>query len=170
MTRHNASSRTTYSALERRRKRNSCTMQLGTEEYVLDMLYRARNKGMHILLSNSQARSGRTVKQEQEEISRNHVQAFIPGSVYYIQAYAEKRSCFVKHQPGATRQNFLTTQRPFFRSPLYYKYGYFLQLQYLRPSACEAFLSLLSPTHGAPDYITRHGFIKIPAWHLNNSL
>ena len=35
--------------------------------------YRARNKGMHILLSNSQAGPGRTVKQEQEEISRNHV-------------------------------------------------------------------------------------------------
>ena len=44
-------------------------------------LYRARNKGMLILLSNSQAGPGRTVKQEQEEISRNHVQAFIPGSV-----------------------------------------------------------------------------------------
>ena len=36
---------------------------------------------MQILLSNSQAGPGRTVKQEQEEISRNHVQAFIPGSV-----------------------------------------------------------------------------------------
>ena len=43
--------------------------------------YRARNKGMHILLSNSQAGSGRTVKQEQEEISRKHEQAFILGSV-----------------------------------------------------------------------------------------
>ena len=42
-------------------------------------MYRARNKGMQILLSNSQAGLGRTVKQEQEEISRNHVQAFIPG-------------------------------------------------------------------------------------------
>ena len=31
--------------------------------------YRARNKGMHILLSNSQTGPGRTVKQEQEEIS-----------------------------------------------------------------------------------------------------
>ena len=38
--------------------------------------YRARNKGLQILLSNSQAGPGRTVKQEQEEISRNHVQAF----------------------------------------------------------------------------------------------
>ena len=47
----------------------------------MSRIYRARNKGMHILLSNSQAGSGRTTKQEQEEISRNHVQAFIPGSV-----------------------------------------------------------------------------------------
>ena len=37
---------------------------------------------MQILLSYSQAGPGRTVKQEQEEISRNHVQAFIPGSVH----------------------------------------------------------------------------------------
>ena len=43
--------------------------------------YRVRNKGMQILLSYSQAGPGRPVKQEQEEISRNHVQAFIPGSV-----------------------------------------------------------------------------------------
>ena len=39
-------------------------------------LYRARTKGLEILLSNSQAGSGRKVKQEQEEISRNHVQTF----------------------------------------------------------------------------------------------
>ena len=31
------------------------------------------------MLSNSQAGQGRTVKQEQEEISRNHVQALFPG-------------------------------------------------------------------------------------------
>ena len=37
---------------------------------------------MQILLSNSQAGTGRTFKQEQEEISRNHVQAFILGSVH----------------------------------------------------------------------------------------
>ena len=36
---------------------------------------------MPILLSNSQAGPGRTVKQEQEEISRNHVQTFIYLSV-----------------------------------------------------------------------------------------
>ena len=45
------------------------------------ILYRARNKGLQILLSNSQAGPGIKVKQEQEEISRNHVQAFFPGSV-----------------------------------------------------------------------------------------
>ena len=33
------------------------------------------------MLSNSQAGPGRKVKQEQEETSRNHVQAFFPGSV-----------------------------------------------------------------------------------------
>ena len=38
--------------------------------------YRDRLKGVQILLSNSQAGSGRKVKQEQEEISRNHEQAF----------------------------------------------------------------------------------------------
>ena len=40
--------------------------------------YGARKKGMHILLSNSQAGPGTTVKQEQEDIYRNHVQAFFP--------------------------------------------------------------------------------------------
>ena len=39
-------------------------------------VYRDRLKGVQILLSNSQAVPGRKVKQEQEEISRNHVQAF----------------------------------------------------------------------------------------------
>ena len=38
--------------------------------------YRDRLKGVQILLSGTQAEPGRTVKQEQEEISRNHVQAF----------------------------------------------------------------------------------------------
>ena len=39
---------------------------------------------MQILLSNSQAGPGRRVKQEQKEISRNHVKAFIPGSVVLL--------------------------------------------------------------------------------------
>ena len=41
----------------------------------LSYKYRAQNKGMHILLSNSQAGPCRKVKEEQEEISHNHVQA-----------------------------------------------------------------------------------------------
>ena len=46
---------------------------------------------MYFLLSRIQAGPGRTVKQEQEEISRNHVQAFIPGSVWN----EPDRFCFV---------------------------------------------------------------------------
>ena len=47
------------------------------------LLYRGGNKGLLVLLSRTQAGPGRTVKQEQEEISRNHVLAFIPGPVHY---------------------------------------------------------------------------------------
>ena len=43
--------------------------------------YRGANKGLHVLLSMTQAGPGRTVKQEQEEISHNHVQTFIYLSV-----------------------------------------------------------------------------------------
>ena len=43
--------------------------------------YRGANKGLHVLLSRTQAGPGRTVKQEEEEISRNHVQTFIFLSV-----------------------------------------------------------------------------------------
>ena len=38
--------------------------------------YRAEKKYLQMLLSRTQAGPGRKVKQEQEEISRNHVQAF----------------------------------------------------------------------------------------------
>ena len=43
--------------------------------------YREENKGSFVLLSRTQAGPGRTVKQDQEEISRNHVQTFICLSV-----------------------------------------------------------------------------------------
>ena len=43
--------------------------------------YRGENKDLFVLLSNSQAGQGRTVKQEHEEISRNHEQTFIFPSV-----------------------------------------------------------------------------------------
>ena len=45
------------------------------------ILYRGVNKGLYVLLSRIQAGPGRTVKQEQEDISRNHVQTFISPSV-----------------------------------------------------------------------------------------
>ena len=43
--------------------------------------YRGVNKGLYALLSRTQAGPGRTVKQEQKKISRNHVQTFIYLSV-----------------------------------------------------------------------------------------
>ena len=45
------------------------------------LLYRGGYKGLFVLLSRTQAGPGRTVKQEQGEISRNHVQTFIYLSV-----------------------------------------------------------------------------------------
>ena len=47
-------------------------------------MYSGPRKSMHILLSNSQAGPGRTVKQEQVEISRNYVQTFSGGPVQSI--------------------------------------------------------------------------------------
>ena len=44
--------------------------------------YRGTNKGLYVLLSRTQAGPGRTVKQEQEDISRNHVRTFIFRSGY----------------------------------------------------------------------------------------
>ena len=44
--------------------------------------YRDRLKSMQILLSITQAEPGRTGKQEQEQTSRNHIQAFLPISVH----------------------------------------------------------------------------------------
>ena len=48
-------------------------------------MYREPAKGLQILLSRTQAGPGRAVKQEQEEISPNHVQAIYGASVlHYI--------------------------------------------------------------------------------------
>ena len=44
-------------------------------------MYRGGNKGLYVLLSRTQAGPGKTAKQEQEEISRNHEQTFICLSV-----------------------------------------------------------------------------------------
>ena len=56
-------------------------------------MYRDRLKGVQILLSNNQAGPGRAVKQEQEEISPNHVQAFKPISVQYLKQLNQKPPC-----------------------------------------------------------------------------
>ena len=48
------------------------------------IIYRGVNKGLYVLLSRTQAGPGRTVKQEVEEISRNHVQTFISPSVQAV--------------------------------------------------------------------------------------
>ena len=45
-------------------------------------MYREPAKGLQILLSKTQAGPGRAVKEEQEEISPNHVQAIYGVSVY----------------------------------------------------------------------------------------
>ena len=44
--------------------------------------YRVEKKSLQILLSRTQAEPGRTAKQEQEEISRNHVPRLFLGPVY----------------------------------------------------------------------------------------
>ena len=44
--------------------------------------FRGENKGLFVLLSRTQTGPGRTVKQEQEEISRNHVPRLFLGSVF----------------------------------------------------------------------------------------
>ena len=54
-------------------------------EYHLKGLYRDRLKSMLILLSRTQAGPGRAGKQEQEQISPNHLQAFWLISVYFVQ-------------------------------------------------------------------------------------
>ncbi len=54
------------------------------------------NKGLYVLLSRTQAGPGRTVKQEQEDISRNHVQTFIFPSIItprHIQPRIIKSAC-----------------------------------------------------------------------------
>ena len=50
--------------------------------YPYPQIYRGVNKGLHVLLSRTQAGPGKTVKQEQEEISRNHVYKHFPEAQY----------------------------------------------------------------------------------------
>ena len=46
--------------------------------------YRAEKKSLQIVLSSAQAGPGRKVKQEQEEMSRNHVPILFIGSVSHF--------------------------------------------------------------------------------------
>ena len=57
--------------------------QIGDATYVIIKVnrYRAEKKSLQILLSSTQALPDRKVKQEQEEISRNHVPRLLLGSV-----------------------------------------------------------------------------------------
>ena len=55
---------------------------------------------MQILLSNSQAGPGRTVKQEQEEMSRNHVQTFIFPSVHFSQLQDSPKNYLLRIKPA----------------------------------------------------------------------
>ena len=52
-----------------------------TKSTLRRITYRAEKKSLQILLSSSQARPGRKVKQKQEEISRNHVPRLFLRSV-----------------------------------------------------------------------------------------
>ena len=62
------------------------------------LLYRGVNKGLYVLLSRTQAGPGRTVKQEQEEISRNHIQTFIYLSVHKLKALCMTAARIPKYQ------------------------------------------------------------------------
>ena len=55
---------------------------------VLLTLCRAEKKSLQILLSSTQAGPGRNVKQEQEEISRNHIQRLFLSSVPRNKVYS----------------------------------------------------------------------------------
>ena len=60
---------------------------------------------MYVLLSRTQAGPGRTIKQEQEEISRNHVPLFIYLSVLNVQrqpALFQDANGIIPHLHGST--------------------------------------------------------------------
>ena len=59
-------------------------MHVLENELAHPLKYRAPGKSMYFLLSRTQAGPGKTVKQEQEEISRNHVQTFSGCSVQRV--------------------------------------------------------------------------------------
>ena len=71
-------------------------------------IYRGVNKGLFVLLSRTQAGPGRTVKQEQEEISRNHVQTFIYPSVMVPLSHSSvPQPCHLLSRPAAAAPEYL---------------------------------------------------------------
>ena len=64
-------------------------------------MYRGELKGLHVLLSRIQAEPGRTVKQEQEKISPNHVQRL---NLISVQRAGKRYENLAKQDPGKARQ------------------------------------------------------------------
>ena len=70
--------------------RNLCVMgHLRANHVQLGSLYREPAKGLQILLSRTRAGPGRSVKEEQEEISPNHVQAIYGASVLVVSNFIQ---------------------------------------------------------------------------------
>ena len=66
---------------------------------LVNHIYRAEKKSLQILLSRNQAGPGRKVKQEQEEISRNHVLRLFLASV--LESVGGRRGkCFERGKGG----------------------------------------------------------------------
>ena len=66
---------------------------------------RGGNKGLFVLLSRTQAGPSRTVKQEQEDISRNHVRASKPTSLQSGGQAKEPAVCMRGGVPAAAAQD-----------------------------------------------------------------
>ena len=65
--------------------------------------YRSEKKSLQILVSRTQAGPGRKVKQEQEEISRNHVPRLFLGSVHKY--YGSGEGCKNPKNSGRRKQS-----------------------------------------------------------------
>ena len=81
-------------------------------------MYRAEKKSLQILLSNTQARPGRKVKQEQEEISRNHVPILYLGSVQRNPLIMAPRFCQANIEPMSGLSGLSNKPTTFFNAAL----------------------------------------------------
>ena len=64
--------------------------------------YRAEKKSWQILLSRTQTEPGRKVKQEQEEISRNHVPRLFLGSVHFCRNVSKNPEHNIEFHPSSS--------------------------------------------------------------------